>query len=565
MKKTISIMLALFMLLSCTAFAQSEIVLTADYKYVSEKNGYVVFGETTDTRSNDKITVEAMLDGNVFDTVVVSTVSTDGKMTFETDTIPISSTQPSGEVSFKVYSAHAKNTVTINKNELYYGVGDLHSILKNIENALKSKDFDEFKNIVVTNEDKLGVEGALLNTFDGDAKKVAQNVAFNISLNIPDNITDAGNSQKVLNEIINFRNGFSRVTLFGEFAKASNTTEFETWYNKYKDVLDLKNYNEAFFDAYFKNIYTKDVYFEILTGETRIITEETVLKDRLIEVGALYVVKNGNANNVNKVFTDFSGKIPTTVTSQNVFYVYGQLAENKFTDFTKLGNKYDEIARTQNVTVPVSPGGGGFGGGSSSGGSGSGNSSDFTIGLPQTKTDDVFKDVTSSHWAYKAVNALYEKGIVSGKGVQAFMPEDYVTRAEFLKMLVLAGKLDIVKAQQNFVDVKENDWFFDYVNTACALNIVTGDDLGKFNPNEKITRQDMAVMICRMLGKTNEKGDLSAFSDSDTISEYAKTSVGVLSGMGIVNGMGDGTFAPFSNATRAQASQMIYNILNFVK
>jgi len=145
------------------------------------------------------------------------------------------------------------------------------------------------------------------------------------------------------------------------------------------------------------------------------------------------------------------------------------------------------------------------------------------------------------------------------------MPNDNITRAEFVKMLVAAGNIQLEETTQVFPDVKPEDWFYSYVNTAYKMNLVIGDTAGNFNPDEKITRQDMAVILYRLIGNNVVSGSLSVFTDGEKISSYAKSAVAHLNDIGAINGMGDGTFAPFNNATRAQAAQMIFNVLHLLQ
>ena len=77
----------------------------------------------------------------------------------------------------------------------------------------------------------------------------------------------------------------------------------------------------------------------------------------------------------------------------------------------------------------------------------------------------------------------------------------------------------------------------------------------------------MAVFAYRFLNYANSAPEAKAatFGDADSISTYAKDAVGALSGAGIINGMGDGNFAPGAFATRAQAAKIIYNVLALAK
>ena len=56
-------------------------------------------------------------------------------------------------------------------------------------------------------------------------------------------------------------------------------------------------------------------------------------------------------------------------------------------------------------------------------------------------------------------------------------------------------------------------------------------------------------------GKLSE--DIKTFSDESDFSDYSKDAIKILAGNGIINGMGENTFAPKANASRAQAAKII--------
>ncbi len=218
--------------------------------------------------------------------------------------------------------------------------------------------------------------------------------------------------------------------------------------------------------------------------------------------------------------------------------------------------------------VSVTPG---FSGGATGGGGGGGGA---ITTLPKENTQSkepivtadeanaAFKDVLNSHWAKTAVEYLAKEGIISGNGDGMFEPEKNVTRAEFVKMIVMAfGEYDKGLSTDEFADVNEGDWFYPYVANAVKRELVTGDEKGNFNPNDNITREDMCVILQRQLGLKTEEEITAEFTDSDAISEYAKEAVAILKHFGIVNGMDDGSFAPQRFCTRAMAAQIIYNAL----
>ena len=111
------------------------------------------------------------------------------------------------------------------------------------------------------------------------------------------------------------------------------------------------------------------------------------------------------------------------------------------------------------------------------------------------------------------------------------------------------------------VDVYSDDWYAPYVSAAMNAGIVFGNDNGEFMPASNITRQDMAVMICRAFNITYPGITEAVFDDMNLVSDYAKESVFCLYKNSVISGKGNGLFAPVDNATRAEAAQIIYNVI----
>ena len=186
------------------------------------------------------------------------------------------------------------------------------------------------------------------------------------------------------------------------------------------------------------------------------------------------------------------------------------------------------------------------------------------IPKPIEKPKMEFNDLSSSHWAYEAIEELAEKGILNGKGDANFVPDDGVTLEEFVKIIAVAFDLT-ADSEIRFADVEADRWSADYIAAAAAHGIVTGDG-ESFNPAQVITRQDMAVIIYRVFEHLGLEvsGDVISFDDDAEISDYAKKAVEALTAAGIINGMGDGTFAPKTNVTRAQSAKVVYGLLQLV-
>lgn len=181
-----------------------------------------------------------------------------------------------------------------------------------------------------------------------------------------------------------------------------------------------------------------------------------------------------------------------------------------------------------------------------------------------------FKDVPENQWAKKYIDSLASKGIVSGKSADNFAPNDTITRAQFALILTKILNLPITEYEGRFKDIPVSmDWAFGGIEAANRAGIVSGSN-GNFMPYKNITREQMATMIVRALeyvdpsiveGVKNEV----KFADANTIQDYAKQPVAIVSGLGIVGGRtvnGKQLFAPAENATRAQAATMLYNMLD---
>ena len=213
-------------------------------------------------------------------------------------------------------------------------------------------------------------------------------------------------------------------------------------------------------------------------------------------------------------------------------------------------------------------GGGGGGGGYSAGSgitpSGSITNTPNTAGGQNEERNSAFSDVPINHWAFSYIDALYKRDIVSGKESGIFAPDDFVTRAEAVKLIMSAIAKNMTADESiSFKDSVPGSWEYEYVSAAAANNIATGYGDGYFGCSDNITRQDFCVMIYRAMklcGYKTERSDL-AFSDNDMIEAYAKEAVESLLGMGIISGMGDGSFKPNANTTRAQAAKIIYSVI----
>ena len=236
-------------------------------------------------------------------------------------------------------------------------------------------------------------------------------------------------------------------------------------------------------------------------------------------------------------------------------YSYGDI--NTIDEFK---NAVSKCPKNSSDNTSKSPSGG------SGKGSGSSISTDYT---KPTVTEPVnneyteyFNDLSDYDWAKTAINYLAENGYINGVGENMFAPSELVTREEFVKMIASVFGLKYTGSENVFADVPNDHWAYPFIMAAYNDGTVNGAEDGLFGLGAQITRQDMAAMVYRAITKHGEISDADAkFSDLSDVSEYAVRGVCALNGAGYINGYPDGSFKPFNTATRAEAAQIIYNVV----
>lgn len=175
-----------------------------------------------------------------------------------------------------------------------------------------------------------------------------------------------------------------------------------------------------------------------------------------------------------------------------------------------------------------------------------------------------FSDVPSTHWADKAIKQMAAKQIVKGVSEKAFAPQAEVTRAQFTAMVVRALHLE-AKGSNRFTDIDQNAWYAVEVAAASEAGIVLGRDGRIFAPDIPITREEIAAIILRAYrligGKADSQTDRTPFADQSDISPWAADDVREAFQLGLIQGRTNHRFAPLENATRAESTQMIFNLI----
>lgn len=154
-----------------------------------------------------------------------------------------------------------------------------------------------------------------------------------------------------------------------------------------------------------------------------------------------------------------------------------------------------------------------------------------------------FDDVFPSDWFADPVRYVYETGLMVGTTDDLFAPQENVTRA--MIWAVLARDADATTSDGP-------EWYSGAQTWAIENGISDG-----LRPNDSVSRQELITMFHRYQGSPAANADLSAYTDSDTISPWAEDAMRWGIETGLITGLTDTTLAPASGATRAQLATIL--------
>lgn len=182
-----------------------------------------------------------------------------------------------------------------------------------------------------------------------------------------------------------------------------------------------------------------------------------------------------------------------------------------------------------------------------------------------TPLEMYFPEDIEEHWAYyeldNFVNADLLRGYVDQEGTVTLKPNNSISRAEFVSILVRALDLTSDSPGTTFTDVEQGKWYADPVRIASSLGIVNGISESKFGPNQLIKRGEIAALVVRAFSSSiNFEGEMDTYPDVPDY--YAKPFISQASQAGIVRGASSTEFKPFSNAKRSEAVVMLQRALD---
>lgn len=190
----------------------------------------------------------------------------------------------------------------------------------------------------------------------------------------------------------------------------------------------------------------------------------------------------------------------------------------------------------------------------------------FSVYAAVSKPAAAFTDIANSKSAV-AIQTLADKLIIQGTSATTFAPQSNLTRAEFTALLTRALGLR-TDTSVTFSDVKSTDWYAKDVAAASKAGLILGIGNGKFAPTQKVTRQELAVILDRAVKLTGTElkavanPSFTTYSDSAKVAPYAKDSLQALTKAGIFASESGIAFNPAAPATRETAAAALYELLS---
>lgn len=166
---------------------------------------------------------------------------------------------------------------------------------------------------------------------------------------------------------------------------------------------------------------------------------------------------------------------------------------------------------------------------------------------------------TTGHWAESTIDTFVQLGVVSGYSDGTIRPNTDITRAEFVTIL---SKLFNVHGTQStaFVDTGDH-WAKAAIEQFAAAGVISGYGAGEFKPNRVISREEMVVIVSRLVNLQAINKDSTKGEFTDLQKAYAADAIKQAAQAGLIEGKGKNNFDPKAEVTRAEAFTVIMNML----
>ncbi len=185
------------------------------------------------------------------------------------------------------------------------------------------------------------------------------------------------------------------------------------------------------------------------------------------------------------------------------------------------------------------------------------------LALPTMGSERIaLPDVPEDHWARPVIEEWYSYGVLAGDtDTGRIRPDDSLSRAELGVLLDRIMGYPLIELK-HFNDVPADAWYAETMSRLNSAGIIQGDGNNMVRPQDPVTRQETAVILCRALGIPEEEADVD-FLDKEEIAPWAAGAVGALYNMGAIHGW-EGYFDPQDPIARSHVVTLLDNLIGAV-
>ena len=172
-----------------------------------------------------------------------------------------------------------------------------------------------------------------------------------------------------------------------------------------------------------------------------------------------------------------------------------------------------------------------------------------------------YKDLDRSQWYHDGVDYAISHGMFKGISADRFDPDGTMTRAMLVTVLYRLEGAPAILPYTDFIDVPEAAWYSSAVAWGRLRGIIDGIGGGRFAPEAEVTREQAVTILLRYTSykgyPVSDLAELSAYRDQSSISAYAYSAMSWAVAEGLISGVGNQRLAPQGNATRAQLAVIL--------
>ncbi|MFS0674953.1 glycosyl hydrolase family 18 protein [Ornithinibacillus sp. 179-J 7C1 HS] len=172
-----------------------------------------------------------------------------------------------------------------------------------------------------------------------------------------------------------------------------------------------------------------------------------------------------------------------------------------------------------------------------------------------------FSDVAANYWAEESINVVSEKGWMTGVSNTKFAPTKTLTRAEGASIIVRAlGHANDTPSSYTFTDTKWH-WARKDIEVARELGYVNGKSKTSFDPDAKLTREELATLLYNVFKYTIDESSEVTFTDINQ-NMWSYQAIVALNQKGYITGYPNGEFRPKNSSLRAEMASLINRMAN---